>query len=315
MPARRTLIQNSSAKVTSVLAAFDVPLVERLIASQFPLWADLPVRPVDVSGWDNRMFRLGDALCVRLPSAAAYAAQVPKEMQWLPVLAPLLPLPIPQPLARGEPAHGYPYQWSVYRWLPGLPARRETIADEVAFARALGSFLCALRRIDASAGPPPGAHNFHRGGALAIYAADARAAIARLADRVDAMASLAVLDAALQSRWQAAPVWLHGDVAAGNLLTVDGALAAVIDFGCSAVGDPACDLVVAWTLLSAAGRAAFRSAIELDEQTWARARGWALWKAAITLAQYDTAAKPRAAEAAEVLALVLAEHAHSKGGC
>ena len=131
------------------------------------------------------------------------------------------------------------------------------------------------------------------------------------ADRVDAMASLAVLDAALQSRWQAAPVWLHGDVAAGNLLTVDGVLAAVIDFGCSAVGDPACDLVVAWTLLSAPGRAAFRSAIELDEQTWARARGWALWKAAITLAQYDTAAKPRAAEAAEVLALVLAEHAHS----
>ena len=124
MPARRTLTQNSSAKVTSVLDELDVPLVERLIASQFPRWADLPVRPVDVSGWDNRMFRLGDALCVRLPSAAAYAAQVPKEMQWLPVLAPLLPLPIPQPLARGEPAHGYPFQWSVCHWLPGLPARR-----------------------------------------------------------------------------------------------------------------------------------------------------------------------------------------------
>ena len=136
----------------------DVSLVTRLVAEQFPHWAHLPVRPVEVGGWDNRTFHLGDSMSVRLPSAEGCVPQVEKEHCWLPRLAPLLPLPIPVPLARGGPAHGYPWPWSVYRWLEGETAAVGRITDLPGFAAALAHFLTALQQIDPTGGPPPGPH-------------------------------------------------------------------------------------------------------------------------------------------------------------
>jgi aminoglycoside phosphotransferase (APT) family kinase protein len=239
---------------------------------------------LDLNGWDNTTFRLGDGMKVRLPTAERYVAQVEKERRWLPLLAPHLPLPIPAPIAAGVPGGGYPFPWSVYEWLEGRPASRENIGDLARFATDLAAFLQALYRIDANGGPVAGPHNFHRGGDLRVYDAETREAIAKLGGAIDGKAAIEVWETALSTHWEDVPVWVHGDVAAGNLLVKDGRLAAVIDFGSSGVGDPACDLVIAWTLFSGESRAAFRTALSPDADTWARARGWALWKALITLA-------------------------------
>jgi aminoglycoside phosphotransferase (APT) family kinase protein len=263
-------------------AGIDAALVRRLIAAQFPQWRDLPVRPVDVDGWDNRTYRLGGDMTVRLPTHESYAPAIDKEHRWLPVLAPQLPVPIPTPLAKGAPAEGYPFSWSIRRWISGRAARPERIADLPAFAVAVGEFLLDLRRVDATGGPHAGAHSFYRGAPPAHYDQETREALARLGSRIDAVAAQ-VWDAALTSRWAGPPTWFHGDVAAGNLLVRAGRLAGVIDFGTSGVGDPACDLVIAWTFFAGESRAAFRSTVGDDAGTWARARGWALWKALISL--------------------------------
>lgn len=263
-----------------------IALVERLIASQFPEWADLPVRPVDCQGNDNRTFRLGDELSVRLPSTEPYVAAVEKEHEWLPRLAPYLPLAIPRPVALGRPGEGYPWRWSVYRWLEGETASVECICNLSAFAQSLADFLAALWRVDSTGGPPAGQHTFFRGTSLAIYDTQTRRAITALGDQIDAGSVTEVWNAALAAEWHGGPVWFHGDVAATNLLTTNGYLSAVIDFGQSGVGDPACDLAIAWTFLDDKSREVFRSVLPADANTWARGRGWALWKALIVLVQH-----------------------------
>jgi aminoglycoside phosphotransferase (APT) family kinase protein len=287
----------------------DARLVRRLIDAQFPRWAGLPVAPVEVDGWDNRTFRLGDELTVRLPSAERYALQVEKEQRWLCVLAPQLPLPIPAPVAMGVPGEGYPFAWSVLRWLDGELASPRTIGDLAGFATSLAGFLRALQAVDAADGPPPGPHNFFRGGPLTVYAEETLEAIETLGSRIPRAAALAVWEDALAATWRGRPVWVHGDVAAGNLLVRGGRLAAVIDFGSSGVGDPACDVVIAWTLLSGASRSRFRAALGVGPGTWARGRGWALWKALITLAGALDRELPAPTEARRVLDQVLADHA------
>lgn len=288
--------------------AIDTALAAQLVAAQFPEWAGLPVVPVDQPGWDNRTFRLGDAMSVRLPSAAAYVPSVEKEHTWLPRLAPQLPLPIPVPLALGAPGGGYPWPWSVRRWIDGRPSSRERIRDLVAFARDLAGFLVALQRIDPSGGPAAGAHCFHRGGSLRVYDAETHEAIATLGSRIDGAAATDVWTAALEASWTGLPVWFHGDIASGNLLVDErGDLSAVIDFGTSGVGDPACDLVIAWTLFEGASRAEFRRLMPADDAMWARARGWALWKALITI-DNPYAGPWVADESARVAKEVLAEH-------
>jgi aminoglycoside phosphotransferase (APT) family kinase protein len=289
----------------------DAALVRRLVAAQFPRWADLPVRPVEPGGWDNRTFHLGDGMTVRLPSAEGYAAQVDKEHRWLPVLAPHLPLAIPTPLAKGVPAEGYPFTWSVYRWITGEDAGVGRITDLTGFATTLAGFLTALQRVDPAGGPPPGQHSAFRGGPLDTYDAETRHAIDALRDRIPGDPAMAVWQAALRAAWDGPPVWFHGDVAAGNLLVRDGRLAAVIDFGCAGVGDPACDVTIAWTLLSGGSRRAFRDALAVDPATWARGRGWALWKALITLAGYVDTDPARAAAAQRVIDDVLVDHERS----
>ena len=265
------------------MPALDEHLARRLVDSQFPGWASLPIRRVELDGHDNRSFRLGEELTVRLPSGDSYALQVDKEQRWLPHLAPRLPLPIPTPVAKGAPDEGFPYPWSVYRWLDGEPAREDMISDLGEFANALAGFLAALQRVDSDGGPEPGRHNWFRGAALATYADEALQAIEALGAEIPREAVARAWDDATATTWERDPVWIHGDVAIGNLLVRDRRLAAVIDFGCSGVGDPACDVVIAWTLLTGPSRDAFRAALGVDPGTWARGRGWALWKALITL--------------------------------
>jgi aminoglycoside phosphotransferase (APT) family kinase protein len=289
----------------------DAALVARLVASQFPRWAGLPVTPAEPIGWDNRTFRLGADMSVRLPSAEAYAAQVEKEHRWLPFLAPRLPLPIPVPLAMGVPAEGYPWNWSVYRWLDGAVASTESIDDLNEFATTLARFLTSLQRIDPTGGPAPGRHNFFRGGPLEPYDAETRDALAALDGRVETETARDAWQAALAATWHGPPVWFHGDVAATNLLVRDGRLGAVIDFGSSGVGDPACDVTIAWTLLSGESREAFRAALPADAATWARGRGWALWKGLITLAGNIDTNPVEVARARHVVDEVLAEHERS----
>ena len=163
----------------------DLSLVRALILAQFPHWANLPIEPVARGGWDHRTFRLGEEMTVRLPSADRYSAQVEKEHRWLPKFGPLLTLPIPVPLAMGAPGHGYPWNWSIYGWLEGEDATIAPIANLRHCAITLAEFLLALQRIDPAGGPPPGPHNFYRGGSLEIYDAQTRQAIRYLAGTID----------------------------------------------------------------------------------------------------------------------------------
>jgi aminoglycoside phosphotransferase (APT) family kinase protein len=263
-------------------AGIDADLVRRLIAEQFPQWADLPVTPVKVDGWDNRTYRLGSDLTARLPTHASYVAAVGKEHRWLPVLAPHLPLEIPEAVAKGAPGAGYPHPWAIRRWIAGRTATVDSVDDLDEFARTIAGFIRALQSVDATDGPAAGAHSFFRGASLTNYHDETVEALAVLKDRIDAGAAQDVWDAALAASWDRPPVWFHGDIASGNLLVRDGRLAAVIDFGTSGVGDPACDLVIAYTFFSGSSRSAFRDAVQQDDAMWARARGWALWKALIT---------------------------------
>jgi aminoglycoside phosphotransferase (APT) family kinase protein len=283
--------------------------VKRLIKAQFPQWSELALRPVQVEGWDNRTYRLGDTLTVRLPTAAAYAPAVDKEDRWLPILAPALPVAIPEPVAKGVPGEGYPFNWSVRRWLDGETARADRIDDLPGFAISVARFVRALQRCDATDGPSAAAHSFYRGTPPVHYDGETRRALAVLAGRIDTDGAAAVWKAALESSWEGPPRWFHGDIASGNLLVRDGSLSAVIDFGTSGVGDPACDLVIAWTMFFGASREAFRSTVDQDPATWARARGWALWKALIVLADTIDTDERQAAVNRHVIDQVLADHA------
>jgi aminoglycoside phosphotransferase (APT) family kinase protein len=285
-------------------AGIDAGLVKRLIASQFPRWSGLPVTPVEVDGWDNRTYRLGDDLTVRLPTGEGYAPAVEKEHRWLPVFARSLSVAVPVSLAMGAPGEGYPFPWSVRRWLAGQTAAPDRIDDLSAFAVSIADFIRALQRVDPTDGPPAGAHCFYRGTSPAHYDDGTQRALAALKGRVETERATAVWADALNApTWDRPPVWFHGDIASGNLLVDGGKLTAVIDFGGCGVGDPACDLVIAWTMFSGESREAFRDAVDLDVATWARARGWALWKALITLA--DTTDDGMAAISRRVIGEVL----------
>lgn len=285
----------------------DADLVRRLVAAQFPQWVHLPIEPIAVQGWNNKAFHLGPDRLVRLPRAQPYVAQVQKEQAWLPRLAEGLPLPIPAPAGLGRPSDVYPWPWSIYRWIEGETLAAAPPADMAALARDLAAFETTLNGLDTTGGPAAGPHSFWRGGPLSTYDAQTREAIARLDGRADAGACTALWDEAVASAWTRPPVWVHGDIAAGNLLLRDGRLSAVIDFGCLSVGDPACDLAIAWTVFTGEARAAFRAALPLDRETWARGRGWTLWKALILVTGASRGHPRDVANAGRVLSEVLAD--------
>ncbi|NUL22653.1 aminoglycoside phosphotransferase family protein [Streptomyces lunaelactis] len=285
----------------------DVSLVRRLITAQFPQWVGLPVTLVDSAGTSNAMYRLGEDMVVRLPRIAGAANDVGKEHQWLPRLAPRLPVAIPVPLGKGRPAEGYPWHWSVYRWLEGENPAVERIAEPGLLAKDLAEFVAALHRIDPADGPPS-----YRSERLAMRDAATRHAIEELHGIVDTDAATAAWDAALQAPARPGPaVWVHADLQPGNLLIVRGRLSAVIDFGCLGVSDPAVDLIAAWYLLPADARGVFRAALEVDDAAWARGRGWALSIALDELRYYRDTNPVMAAIARHVIHEVLTDHEHA----
>jgi aminoglycoside phosphotransferase (APT) family kinase protein len=290
-------------------AGIDAELVKRLVKAQFPHWAQLAVEPVKVDGHDNRTYRLGDSMTVRLPTAASYAPAVDKEDRWLPILAPRLPLAVPEVLGKGVPGEGYAFNWSVRRWLDGETSSPERIDDLAEFAVSVAEFIKALQACDATGGPVAGAHSFHRGAPPAYYDDETRRALVALEGHVDTVAAAEVWEAAIGSVHDGPPTWFHGDIASGNLLVEDGKLSAVIDFGTSGVGDPACDLVIAWTMFEGESRAAFRRTVDQDGGTWARARGWALWKALIVMAADLETDENSVAVNRRVIEEVLSDHA------
>lgn len=240
---------------------------------QFPQWARLAVEPVESAGWDNVIYRLGADLVVRLPRRRIGADQVEKEHRWLPALGPRLPLSVPVPLGKGVPGEGYPWHWTVCPWLTGELAAVTPVADTRQAAISLAHFIGTLQAI----GPAGGRVSEFRGVSLASRDQVTRAAAAALQDRLDIRPVIAAWDAAVAAPvWTGQPVWMHGDLHPANLLVDRGQLSAVIDFGLLGVGDPACDLMAAWTYLPADTRDVFRNAVRVEDATWSRGRGWAL---------------------------------------
>lgn len=287
----------------------DAALVRRLIASQHPQWAGLPIERVASDGTTNAIYRLGQAAAVRLPLVRYGEEAIDVEGRWLPQIAPRLPLAVPAQLATGKPDAGYPFRWSVHRWIEGEPVSRAPVEDLAALAEDLAAWLAALHRIDTTGGRDAALHDL-RGVPLALRDAETRRGLAALADEIDVRSALAVREDALRAeRWDRPSVWFHGDLLPGNLLARDGRLAAVIDFAGLGVGDPACDLMIAWGLFSGASRAAFREAlrgsVRIDEATWARGRGHALCQAAIYIPYYRHANPAGVAAARRQLAAVL----------
>jgi aminoglycoside phosphotransferase (APT) family kinase protein len=264
----------------------DETLVRELVAKQFPKWKDLTIKSVSKQGWDNRTYHLGSDMLVRLPSADHYAAQVEKEQVWLPKFQPFLPLSIPEPLELGEPTDKYPWKWSIYRYLPGESAATAKISHLSDFAFALAEFLIAFQSINTTGGPTAGPHSFHRGGSLTVYNGEVMRAIGDLQGKIDTDSALKIWESAIHTTWKDPPVWVHGDISVGNLLIQNGQLSAVIDFGQLAIGDPACDLAIAWTLFKDRTRETFQNKLSLDKETWARGRAWVLWKSLVTAAGF-----------------------------
>ncbi|MCX5174702.1 aminoglycoside phosphotransferase family protein [Streptomyces virginiae] len=286
----------------------DEDLVRRLIAGQFPRWADLPVERLPSPGTVNVMYRLGDDMVIRLPMLAGGAEDVAMEGEWLPRLAPRLPTPVPEILGAGKPAEGYPWSWSVLRWLAGANPEAGALREPVALARDLARFVAAMRSITL-----PGAPKAYRGGPLALLDPPTRAAIEQLRripeEGVDCDAVAAVWEDALRAPDpDGPPVWLHADLTPGNLLVAGGRLSSVIDFGCTGVGDPACDLFPAWNLLPADARAVFRAELGVDDATWRRGRGRTLSQALNALPYYRTTNPAMAANARHVIREVLGEY-------
>lgn len=294
----------------------DIPrsLVVKLLKEQFPHWSHLEVIPVEPGGWDNRTFRLGRDMSIRLPSAQSYEVQVHKEHIWLPKLACHFSVSIAQPIALGRPSKDYPFYWSIYRWIEGESAHNVSLSDaelqKLAFD--IAQFLRDLQHIKTDGGPLPGPHNYHRGGNLTHYDNETRLSIVQCQSFINADLATSVWEQALSSRWDKKPVWIHGDLSAGNILLENGRLVAVIDFGCLGIGDPSCDLVIAWTLLHKESRKIFQSELTLDQNTWLRAKGWALWKALITFSNIEDKYSIQANTQLAIIEEILADNSSCK---
>jgi aminoglycoside phosphotransferase (APT) family kinase protein len=263
----------------------DAATVHRLLKVQFPYWADLPLTPVSSTGTSNALYRLGPDMAVRLPLQAY--AQPEREYRWLSRIASQLPIAVSLPLGLGVPGEGYPWAWSICRWLEGDIPDPERLDNPLGLAGDLAAFIAALRAIDPADGPGPRIANYGRGAPLAGRDKAVRDALATLGDTIDVSAAAASWDDSLAAPvWSGAPTWLHGDLNPGNLIVKGGCLAGVIDFGCLAVGDPACDLLAAWYVFPADARSTFRAALNPDDASWRRGRGWALSMALIALPYY-----------------------------
>lgn len=285
-------------------------LARKLITEQFPEYAHLPITEVEKQGNDNRTYRLGEELLIRMPLATCYAKKVAIEQELLPKLAKHLSLEIPLPVKMGRPSKDYPYPFSIYKWLAGQSLNCLTLTDQEKeqLAYDLAKFLKELQSIKDVPVLVPGQHNFWRGAHVSVYDKGFRDQIEKLTECHPELISgsrnkfgmiqefydqaLALWEKACATQWQGAPVWIHGDFAIGNMIMESKRLSAIIDFGGAAMGDPACDLVIAWTYFSGKARQIFIREVDLDDDTWLRARAWALWKATFELCSFENVSDP-----------------------
>jgi aminoglycoside phosphotransferase (APT) family kinase protein len=285
-------------------------LVRSLIATQMPEWAHLPLQQMPSTGTDNAIYRLGRRLGVRLPRIQWAVPQIEKEAQWLPRLAPHLPSAVPEPVTQGKPAHGYPYPWLVFTWLDGDDALVGTVGDRCRLARDVAAFVSALQAVDPMGAPPAGS----RAGRLAPHDETTRLAITRLDGLIDVGRAIAVWEAAIAADpWSASPVWVHGDLLPGNVVVRDGRLAGIIDWSAAGIGDPACEAMLAWAMPPDA-RSAYRAALEFDDATWVRGRGWALQQAVQFIRYYAETIPDGVAAARRRLDALLYEQNSVEGG-
>lgn len=295
-----------SAKMHAGEVDIDVSLVRRLLTAQFPQWADLPISAVQSTATVNAIYRLGDHLYVRLPRVEAWARDLDKEWRWLPKLAPRLSLRVPEPVGKGHPAGSYPFSWAIYRWIDGRPYSDELVDDERQAAEDLARFVVELRRIDPAAEAP-------RGGRKPLRELDAvtRAAIESSRGVIDGDAATAAWERALEApAWRGTPVWIHADLLRPNVLVRGGRIRAIIDFGGVGVGDPAADVIAAWSVFGHTGRRGFRAALDVDDGPWNRARGFALHQAAMIIPYYTETNPEFVALAKRTVEEVLADHRH-----
>jgi len=281
----------------------DETLAQRLIASQFPQWSGLEIRRVASTGTDNAMFRLGDNMVVRMPRIHWAVDGIANEQAWLPHFAGRLSVPIPALLGKGVPGEGYPWHWSVMNWLDGHNPVVGAIADPAGLVQSLADFILSLRRM-----PPAEGASMRR--QLPAFDEQVRRDIKALEGEIDTAAVTSIWEAALKvPYWTEPSVWLHGDLASGNLLLVDNRLAAVIDFSGIGIGDSCDDLQMAWNLLQADMRPVLRDAVGADEATWIRARARSLAQALVQLPYYRDTNPSLAESARHVIGEILAEHA------
>lgn len=257
-----------------------VSLVKKLVEEQFPKWKDLKITPVKNSGHDNRTFHLGKGMTIRLPSHQRYSPQIEKEFKWLPKLKPYISIEISSPLALGVPSKEFPFHWSINKYIEGTSLLETSLEDQRNLAIDLNRFLRELQNTDTTGGPKAGKANFFRGGNLRVYDNETKQALLLLEKTLPVAVLKKVWTTSINSHWNKEPVWIHGDIAPGNLIIKDDKLNAVIDFGILGIGDPACDYAMAWSYFNSSTRKFFLKG--LSDETINRARGWALWKSIIT---------------------------------
>lgn len=290
-------------------------LVRSLLGTLGPAYDALPLHRFDLTGSTNALFRLGDDLVVRVPRQRGQSGTIEKEARWLPYVAPAMPVPVPEVVAVGEPGPGYPERWSVVRWLEGeVPvAPRPGEAPRHGLARDLAAVVTALRDLPVlpEATIDPGLH-WYRCDPLSDLDDDVQRLLAECREvpglhvDLDACARL-WSDALAVEQTPPEPRWLHADLLGENLLARDGRLAAVLDFGGLAVGDPTVDLVVAWDLLDLHARRTFRRLVDVDDATWLRGRAWAMAVSVMTFAYYWNSMPERCAARLALLDAVLAD--------
>jgi aminoglycoside phosphotransferase (APT) family kinase protein len=260
----------------------DVAIVRRLVDEQFPEWAGLQIREVESTGTVNAIHRIGEAACARLPRRSRSAGGIVRELRWLPWVAKRISLAIPRPIGAGRPGSIYPFPWGLYRWIDGQPYSNEGVEDERQAARDLAQFVLELRSLDTSGAPPAGRKP------LLELDSDTRSAIEAADSLIDARGALAAWDEALATAvFHGEAVWIHADLLRPNTLTRSGRIRAILDFGAAGAGDPAADVIAAWSIFGPVGREEYRSTLNVDDETWRRARGYALHQAALIIPYYS----------------------------
>lgn len=281
----------------------DEALVTNLLKQQHPKLAELHLTKIKHYGTDNAIFRIGEEYAIRLPRVEYAAAQLEKEIKWLPKFAPHLPFAIPSPTKVGSPSEEFSNPWYVYHWIEGVDAYNTPPSDLNQLANDLAGFIKALWKLDINGAPAA-----RRGLPLNSQDKAVREAISNLTDMVDTDTVTSIWQECLAiPNWNKSPVWLHADLLPSNLLLKNGTLHAVIDFGLMGIGDPACDLIPAWCLFDADARAILKESLDIDENTWDRGKGWALSIALIIMPYYKDTNPVLMSVAERILSEILAD--------